>query len=119
MKRILLSGILSVFMLGAAFAATSVKFTFQNAQFRDASGQVVATGTVQACAAAGGARSAENNLRQDPPRGVAANGKPSFYRQGTPACRARKSSPRLTMSAPAPRRDTRLRRARLPFAFTE
>ena len=35
-------------MLGAAFAATSVKFTFQNAQFRDASGQVVATGTVQA-----------------------------------------------------------------------
>lgn len=48
MKRVLLSAILGVFILGSAFAATSVKYVFQGAQFRDASGQVVATGTIQA-----------------------------------------------------------------------
>ena len=48
MKRVLLSAILGVFLLGAAFAATSVKYTFTDVDFVDASGSVVATGTIQA-----------------------------------------------------------------------
>ena len=48
MKRVLLSAILGVFLLGAVNAATSVKFTFTDVDFVDASGNVVATGTIQA-----------------------------------------------------------------------
>jgi hypothetical protein len=48
MKRVLLSGILGVFILGSAFAATGVKYTFTDVDFVDASGTVVATGTIQA-----------------------------------------------------------------------
>ena len=48
MKRVLLSGILGVFILGSAFAASAVKYTFTDVQFTDASGNVVATGTIQA-----------------------------------------------------------------------
>ena len=48
MKRVLLSGILGVFILGSAFAASAVKYTFTGVQYRDASGNIVATGTVQA-----------------------------------------------------------------------
>lgn len=35
-------------MLGSAIAAGGVKYTFTEAQFRDASGNVIATGTIQA-----------------------------------------------------------------------
>lgn len=48
MKRAFLSGILGMFILGSAFAATSVKYTFSDVQFVDAAGNVVATGTIQA-----------------------------------------------------------------------
>ena len=48
MKRVLLSGFLGMFILGSVFAATSVKFTFTDVDFVDASGNVVATGTIQA-----------------------------------------------------------------------
>jgi len=48
MKRVLLSGILGVFLLGSAFAASAVKYTFTDVDFVDASGNVVATGTIQA-----------------------------------------------------------------------
>ena len=34
MKRVLLSGILGVFILASAFAATAVKYTFTDVQFR-------------------------------------------------------------------------------------
>jgi hypothetical protein len=48
MKRVLLSGILGVFILGSAFAASAVKYTFTDVQYLDAAGNVVATGTIQA-----------------------------------------------------------------------
>ena len=48
MKRVLLSGIMGAFIFASAFAATSVKFTFSEVDFVDASGTVVATGTIQA-----------------------------------------------------------------------
>jgi hypothetical protein len=48
MKRLFLSGVLGVFILGSVFAATSVKYTFSDVDYLDASGNVVATGTIQA-----------------------------------------------------------------------
>jgi hypothetical protein len=49
MKRVLLSMIMGVFILGAAFAAApAVRYTFSDVDFVDASGTVVATGTIQA-----------------------------------------------------------------------
>ena len=47
MKRALLSGFLGMFILGSAFAASAVKFTFTDVQLVDASGEVV-KGTIQA-----------------------------------------------------------------------
>jgi hypothetical protein len=48
MKRVLLSGVLGAFLLASAYAATAVKYTFTDVDFVDASGNVVATGTIQA-----------------------------------------------------------------------
>jgi hypothetical protein len=49
MKRVFLAGVLGVFILGSALAASAVKFTFTGVDLVDASGAVVVeNGTIRA-----------------------------------------------------------------------